>query len=118
MRLGVGALGVVHVVGRDERQLELAREPHEDLVQDRLLRQPVVLKLDVEAPRLEARRGAREQLRALAPRPLRGWPAATSPPMQPVIATRPFERAAMSSHARRGACRWTCARETSQTRFL
>jgi hypothetical protein len=53
VRLGVGALGVVHVVRRHERQRELGRELHEDAVEHRLLRQPVVLQLDVQAPRLQ-----------------------------------------------------------------
>ncbi len=60
MRLGVSALGIVDVVRRDERQLELSREANQDVVQDRLLRQAVVLELHVEAPRLEGFLEARE----------------------------------------------------------
>ncbi len=64
VRLGVGALGVVDVVRGHERQLELAREPEQDAVDDRLLRQSVVLQLDVQAPRLERVAERREDLAA------------------------------------------------------
>ena len=101
VRLGVGALGVVDVVGRDERQAELARELDEDAVQDRLLGQAVVLQLDVEAARLEARRAAPRAPRARALALLEDGLRDTRPPMHPVIATSPFECAAISSIATR-----------------
>ncbi len=62
MRLGVLPLGVVHVVGGDERQVEIARELDENPVEHRLLRQPVILQLDVQRPRLEDVAHAREDL--------------------------------------------------------
>ena len=58
VRLGVVTMGVVTVVGREQRRAQVARQPDELRVDARLFRQPVVLQLDEErvAPehRLEA----------------------------------------------------------------
>jgi hypothetical protein len=51
--LGVGTLGVVNVVRRDERQLELARELDQDIAEDGLLGQPVILQFYIQTARFE-----------------------------------------------------------------
>ena len=47
--LGLGLVDVVQVVGHDERQAGLGREPQQLLVEPALLGQPVVLELEEEA---------------------------------------------------------------------
>ena len=116
MRLGVGALGVVHVVGGDERELELAREADEDPVENGLLGQAVVLELDVERARLERISKQSEHFApaalSLLEHGLRHEPAHA--PRHPDEALRRARR----SPRLRAARALTCARETSQTRFL
>ena len=64
VRLGVVLAAVVDVVGGDEREIEALGEIDEDALEDGLLRQPVILELDVERPRLEHFLQAPESLRA------------------------------------------------------
>ena len=106
VRLGVVLRAVVDVVGRDERQLEAPREVDEDAVQDRLLGEAVVLQLDVERARLEAAPSACRASCAPASTPSSRTRCATTPPMQPVSAMRPFVRPSSAverdaRHARR-----------------
>ena len=53
VRFGVRSLGVVHVVRRDDRQRQALGHVGKEPVEHGLLRQPVILKLDEEGPRLE-----------------------------------------------------------------
>ena len=93
LALAVLAAAEVGVVGRDERQAEILRGAREDAVQHPLLDEPVVLQLDVEAPRIEAgcealEPGARLAL-ALLEHPLRDHAAqAAGEPDQPGPAPR------------------------------
>ena len=67
VRLRLGPVDVVEVVRRDEREPDLGTESHELLVERTLLRQAVVLDLEVEAVRPEDVRVAARELPGRGP---------------------------------------------------
>ncbi len=100
MRLGVLGPGVVQVVGRDERQLEVAREPDEVLLRAALDLEAVVHELDVDVVAARRCRAARRPPRA----PRRTSRSAAWSGSRSRAAGRDDEALAVGRAAARGRC--------------